>query len=289
MQNLFLKVLIFTSHEPIRVLATVQALMATEYDDTKVVVVSTKQGELPCVHKNLEVIHIPGPSVYYLRSHIPSLSRDTHWVLILEDHNLVSEDYLLNVLTTLKKMPPQINYVGGPAVNHTSKDTWSYANFVMVLGKHWHPVSALPDEIIFFNLACRSSVFPHKNFEVGGFESPNIMHFYQTAYLSSAFVIDHVQFRVFPHVFFYHFCNGRVTGAIQKGRLLQKIKWSCKHNKNIVWRRFKTLRTTMENHPERHMIPRFTTECLFMLSVSHAFGVWWGMFFGAGSAANYLE
>lgn len=149
------------------------------------------------------VLRFAGETTFDLRRRISELAGDVDWLLLLEDHNQIDRSWLERVRQAVAAVPSEVQTIRGGADNRTSTDRWSWANFLMVLGFHWTPRQSDAPEPLFFNVAFRRSLLPAQRMDGGEFEVHVLATLTENS-VAADFAIDHVQFRRFPGVFFYH-------------------------------------------------------------------------------------
>jgi hypothetical protein len=230
----------------------------------------------------------PGETPLDLRRRVPELAGDTEWVLLLEDHNHVDRAWLNRALASIAAAPVHATTVRGGAENLTSTDPWSWANFLMVLGFHWAPLQSQAHEPLFFNVALRRARLLTKCLEVGEFEIKALTALEEQP-TAGNFPIDHVQFRRVPGVFFYHWCNGRMTGAVMRQHHPDGWRHVLRHARRVAGTRIQQLTEIVRRHPSAHRLPVGTLTRVAMLSLCHAAGALFGGAFGIGDAARHLE
>ena len=223
-----------------------------------------------------------------MRRRVPELAVDSEWVLLLEDHNRVDRAWLERALAAMKAAPADATTVRGGADNRTSTDAWSWANFLMVLGFHWTPLHSQSREPVFFNVALRRDRLRSARLEVGEFEITSLAALEEQP-VAGDFPVDHVQFRAAPGVFFYHWCNGRVTGAAMRQHHPDGWRHVLRHARRIAGERIRQLTELVHRHPAAGRLPEGTLTRVAMLSFCHAAGALYGGAFGSGNAARHLE
>ncbi|MBS3951707.1 MAG: hypothetical protein KGZ88_02025 [Methylomicrobium sp.] len=288
-KNIFLKVLIFSCDPPRKVLKTINNLLSNERDDIQVILVTSSTDYPTEIPLKLKLIHILEKSVYHLRSHIGHLAEDSEWILILEDHNHVDSAYIEYVYKSLKSAPENVLSVYGPLTNKQTINSWSYANFIITAGKLWFPIHNTPDELVFFNVAYRSKFFAQKKYQLGEFEAEAFQILQREKIYEANMIVDHYQYRNFPFVMFYHFCNGRASGSFCEKSLIKRINWSLRHANIVTRKRFLELKNIINTHRQLEVLPPYLEFQLWILCMSHALGAIYGAFFGVGKALKFLE
>lgn len=236
----------------------------------------------------IRLARFPGETPLELRRRVPELAGDAEWVLLLEDHNHVDRAWLDLALASIAAAPSDATTVRGGVDNLTSTDPWSWANFLMVLGFHWTPCQRESHEPLFFNVALRRACLHSGRLDVGEFEIKSLIALEERP-AAGDFPVDHVQFRRPPDVFFYHWCNGRVTGAAMRRHHPDGWWHVLRHARRVAGERIRQLAEVVRSHPSAERIPRGTLARVAMLSVCHAAGAVYGGAFGRGDAARHLE
>ena len=234
------------------------------------------------------VLRFPGETTFEMRRRISELAGDVDWILLLEDHNRIERSWLERVRQAVAAVPSEVQTIRGGADNRTSTDRWSWANFLMVLGFHWTPRQSDAPEPLFFNVAFRRSLLPALRMDGGEFEVHVLATLTENS-VAADFAIDHVQFRRFPGVFFYHWCNGRVTGDAMRRHHRDGGRHVLRHACRVGWARIHELARSIRRHPRGAHLPTGTLARVAILSVCHAAGAVYGGLFGPGNAARHLE
>jgi hypothetical protein len=237
----------------------------------------------------VRVYHYPDESVFHLRSRIPELAGECEWVVILEDHNLIDDSWIENIRSAMDRCGPDVSILVGTATNERSTDAWSWANFISVLGFHWAPMIQTPLEPLGFNVAIRRSLLGNGRLAVGQYESEIVPAAMKAAHADPGFPVDHMQFRRFPEVIYYHWCNGRATGAGMRDFSKRGSSLVRDHARDTTFVRQKRLRAVLRNHPLRDQLPRGTRLRMQLLALAHSLGALYGGRFGAGRSWFALE
>lgn len=246
-------------------------------------------GDLSKICETVNVSHFPGESVFHLRSRIPALAGNCEWVVILEDHNLIEESWPKHIQAALERCEPGVTALIGTATNTRSTDKWSWANFLCVLGFHWSPEIRVPLEPLGFNVALRRSLLGREGLALGQYEYEIVPKAMQAARPDPSFPVDHMQFRRFPEVVYYHWCNGRVTGAGMREFMSGGKRHVYKHARNTTFLRQRILRKVVRSHPLRADLPGGTCLRTQLLAIAHSLGAIYGGWFGVGRAPWALE
>lgn len=246
-------------------------------------------GDISQISKRIAVSNFPGDSVFHLRSRIPALAKPCDWVVILEDHNLVGEKWPERVASSLSKAGTEVNMVIGAATNHASTDPWSWANFMCGFGFHWAPIIQEPAEPIGFNIVLRRNFLGVDRLELGAYETEVVSAAMESVKADPSFPVDHRQFRKFPEVLHYHWCNGRVTGSLMRKFDASGMRKVFSHARNTTFRRQRILREIIKHHPNQDNLPRGTGVRMLMLAIAHSLGCIYGSLAGVGRAPWKLE
>jgi hypothetical protein len=290
-QKFDFEVFIVTSEPVEKVLPITSELENSELRTfaTHVLSGASEIGDLKRIGDSIRVSHFPGESVFHLRSRISALARDCEWVVILEDHNLVDESWPGLVKSALDRCDPGTSVVVGAATNTRSTDKWSWANFLCVLGFHWAPEIRTPLEPCVFNIALKRALLGRERLALGQYEIEIVPLAMKAAQPDPSFPIDHMQFRRFPQVVYYHWCNGRVTGAGMREFTPNGMRHVYDHAHNTSFLRQRLLREALRRHPLKAELPRGTTMRTQLLAVAHSLGALYGGRFGVGRAPWALE
>jgi hypothetical protein len=286
--GVFVHLLLVTS-DPLAKINEVLRELACPPPDTRVTVVSGSTiTDDDLALPGIQLERFPGETPFELRRRVPELAGDAQWLLLLEDHNRVDRTWLEQALAAMRAAPADVTTVRGGADNRTSTDAWSWANFLMVLGFHWTPFQGESPEPCFFNVALRRDRLPTARLQVGEFEVSSLSAL-EERQSQGDFSVDHVQFRRAPGVFFYHWCNGRVTGAAMRQHHPNGWRHVMRHARRIAGKRVRRLADVAHRHPAAERLPPGTLTRVALLSLCHAAGALYGGAFGRGDAARYLE
>jgi hypothetical protein len=281
--------LVLVTADPLAKIKPVIAMLIDRPADVQLTVVSGCATDLdePAMAR-VRLLRFPGETPFDLRRRLPDVVGDAEWLLLLEDHNHLDRSWLERLKDAVATAAPGVRMIRGGADNRTSTDRWSWANFLMVLGFHWTPRQADAPEAMFFNVAFRRSVLPACSLAVGEFEV-RVMATLAEESTAGDFPIDHVQFRRFPGVLLYHWCNGRVTGAAMRRHHRDGWWQVLRHARRVVGERVRLLATHVAGHPHATSLPGGTLARVAALSACHAAGALWGGLAGPGDAARHLE
>ncbi|MBT5032174.1 MAG: hypothetical protein HOM55_07755 [Proteobacteria bacterium] len=246
-------------------------------------------GNINQVSKQITVSSFPGESVFHLRSRIPALAKPCEWVVILEDHNIVGENWPELVASSLSKVGTDIIMVVGAATNLKSTDPWSWANFLSVFGFHWAPIIQEPTEAIGFNVCIRRKFIGVGRLELGEYETEIVPAAMKSAIADPSFPVDHMQFRKFPEVLYHHWYNGRVTGSFMRKFDASGFRKVLDHARNTTFRRQRILKRIIKCHPNRDSLPKSIGVRMLALAIAHSLGCIYGGLTGVGRAPWELE
>jgi hypothetical protein len=281
--------LLVVTSDPLSKIEPVLGALAGAAPEARLTVVSgcaVTDDELAC--REIRLARFPGETTLELRRRVLELAGDAEWVLLLEDHNHVDRAWLGRALAAIAAAPPDATTVRGGADNLTSTDRWSWANFLMVVGFHWTPLQQQSPEPLLFNVAFRRTHLLNGRLDVGEFEVKALAAL-ETQPAAGDFPVDHVQFRRAPGVFFYHWCNGRVTGAAMRRHHPDGWWHVLRHARRVAGERVWQLAALIRRHPAADRLPAGTLARVAVLSVCHAAGAVYGGAFGIGTAARHLE
>ena len=189
----------------------------------------------------------------------------------------------------LDRCDPGVLIVVGAATNTRSTDKWSWANFLCVLGFHWAPEIQTPLEPLAFNVALKRAVLGRDRLALGQYESEIVPLAMKAARADPGFSVDHMQFRKLPEVVYYHWCNGRVTGAGMREFTARGMNQVYDHARDTCFLCQRLLREVLRHHPLKSELPRGTTVRIQLLAAAHSLGALYGGRFGAGRAPWALE
>lgn len=259
--------------------------------DVRILILCTTEAEteIEDFGEFIEFHLYPGYSAVDVRAEVNALGGNAEWIVVLEDHNMVSPDWLQALTAVLRRTPENTSCVIGSAENLTSTQKWSWANFLNVQAFHWHPNLVEPVQPIGFNVAFRRNLLPDRALKPGEFEVVWAHELMKNAVGSTAFPINHVQVRYFPSVAYYNFCNGRVSGAAIRDYHPDGVRHVFRHAIHNVGRRRQDVKIAIRNHPAYKKLPAGTLLRVFVLAFSHSCGAVVGGLFGSGHAAMELE
>lgn len=287
----FLHILVCSAEGPEKNYPLLRTLKPKLDANTRVLVLCAEepQGKIEDFGPHIEFRIFRGVSAIDLRGFVPAEAGLCDWVVVLEDHISVSADWLKKLHKTLSQVPKGTTCVIGAAANLTSHEPWSWANFLNVQTYHWAPNLVEPVKPLGFNVAYKRDLLPDHSLRPGEFEVacvPRLMH---KPYASAAFPADHVQHRFLPDVLYYHYCNGRVTGAAIRDYHPRGLRHVFRHALSNVGPRRREVKTLIRKHPEYRLLPAGTLWRVGVLAVCHSVGAMVGGLFGSGRAAWALE
>lgn len=233
--------------------------------------------------------HIPNEPAIGLRGQMPAYAGDVEWVCILEDHVHVDASWLDGLLTELRAMPDDVTSVIGSACNLTSLEPWSWANFLNVQVFHWTPSLVEPLQPLGFNMAFRRRLLPAHALEHGEFELTCVQDCMANPRGSTRFPANHVQQRFLPQVLYYHYANGRVTGAAMRKHHSNGLLHVFRHAIHNAGRRRRTVDRLIREHELYPDLPYGTRWRVGVLALCHSIGAVMGGSAGAGRTPWALE
>lgn len=233
--------------------------------------------------------HHPGESVWHLRRRIGELTQNSHWMLLLEDHNVPLSGWLPRLMDELQCTDESVSAIFGSTDNLTSTEPWDWANFLAVQVFHWAPGVVETAHPLPFNAAMRVSQLPSAPWLLGTFEAVAVGQVSYNSRSSSAFVVDHIQPRSFPSVLSYHFFNGQATGAHLRSRQTRPLRQIAAHTVHVLLVRPVRSARVISRHPKRGVLPKGTWWRLPVLLGAHAIGAWVGFVAGPGHSMWQLE
>lgn len=287
----FLHILVCSAEGPEKNYPLLRTLKPYMDSNTRILVMCAEeaQGPIEDFGPCIEFKIFPGSSAIDLRGFIPSESGMCDWVVMLEDHISVSADWLQNLHRTLSQVEDGTTCVVGAAANLTSHGPWSWANFLNVQTYHWAPNLIEPVKALGFNVAYRRDLLPDHAVRPGEFEVACIPRLMQKPYSSAAFPADHVQHRFLPKVLYYHYCNGRVSGAAIRDYHPDGLSHVFRHARYNLGERRREVDRLIQKHPHYGLLPAGTLWRVAVLALCHSAGAVVGGLLGPGRAAWALE
>jgi len=240
-------------------------------------------------HDFVSFRHCPSQSIFQMRALIPALVGECDWVVILEDHNHPSEAWATTLPHVLTEQPTEVQLVIGTLTNRQSISSWCWANFIAVLGAHWHPVTLTPVEMLVFNTAIRRACLGYARLPFGAFENQLMPQLLGSAYVSDQIPVDHYQPTGFVKATLSHWRNGKTTGDIIRQREDSWLTSLMAHSAFTLSKRYLRITRGLRRNPNAKDLPSGTIERVFYLSVVHVAGAIYGGLFGAGRAPWKLE
>lgn len=287
----FVHILVCSAEGPEKNYPLLRTLKPHLDPDTRILVMCAEeaQGPIDNFGPYVEFRIFPGASAIDLRGFVPSESGKCHWVVVLEDHIAVDNEWLQNLHRTLSQVSDDTTCVIGAAANLTSQEPWSWANFLNVQTYHWAPNLIEPVKPLGFNVAYRRDLLPNQACRPGEFEVACIPRLMQKPYASAEFPADHVQRRFLPMVLYYNYCNGRVSGAAIRNYHPDGLAHVFRHARYNLGGRRREVERLIHNHPHYKLLPVGTIWRVGILAFCHSVGAVVGGLFGPGRAAWALE
>jgi hypothetical protein len=283
-------ILFFTADPLAKLDAPLASLRRQRAGDVRVTVVSGHVFEADDASPgDIEFLRFPGESPLQLRRRIPEIAAAASWIVVLEDHNHLHERWLSDLRRALLAAPAEATAVVGGSDNRTSTDPWSWANFLLVQGFYWTPCQQPLPEPLFFNVAFRRELIPPRRYALGEFEVLANKDMMSQASFVSAFPVNHVQFRKFPSVLHYHWCNGRTTGAMMARNAPDGFRHVLRHARRVAGARLRSLAQVIRSHPKAGLLPGGTMARIRVLAFCHAAGTLAGGLLGEGRTPWRLE
>ena len=287
----FIQIMVCSGEGPEKCYPLARALANDVSRDVRILILCATEAEteIEDFGEFIEFHLYPGYSAVDVRAEVNALGGNAQWIVVLEDHNVVSSGWLQALTAVLRQTPEDTSCVIGSAENLTSTQKWSWANFLNVQAFHWHPNLVEPVQPIGFNVAFRRNLLPDRALNPGQFEVERAHDLMKNAVGSTVFPINHVQERYFPSVGYYNFCNGRVSGAAIREYHRDGIRHVFRHAIHNVGRRRREIKKAIRKHPAYRELPAGTCLRVSVLAFSHSCGAVFGGLIGAGKAAMELE
>jgi hypothetical protein len=287
----FLDIFVYTAETPHKTYGVIDQLVPRLSPEVRVVVVhAADSGNAPKdFGSHVSFHHIPGEPAIGLRALMPAFTADVEWVCILEDHVHVDAGWLDGLLSELRSTPDDVTALIGSACNLTSLEPWSWANFLNVQAFHWTPTLVEPLQPLGFNMAFRRRLLPRHALGHGEFELTCVQDCMANPRGSTNFVANHVQHRFLPEVLYYHYANGRVTGAAMRQYHSGGMLHVFRHALHNAGRRRRTVDRLIREHDLFPNLPRGTRWRVQILALCHSAGAVIGGLAGAGRTPWALE
>lgn len=235
---------------------------------------------------NIEHVIIPGASVFELRAKLPSVLKEVGWVALVEDHAVPHAGWVGAVEAAVRSASPDQVALTSTVTNHLSTSTWSWASFLFNFAYHWYPSAApdLPGTVT--TLVFRRDLVGRRPLPIHAFEQFILG---RRGPVPSGMVVDHNQPLNWWGASIHTYENGRVTGSAlrrhqdsPRSAMRDMVGW-------VNRGRIREIRTLLEQHPERHRLPRGTLLRMRWISACHGLGVVTGAIIGGGPSHRRLE
>jgi len=165
----------------------------------------------------VRVVGIRDADIFALRAHLSAVARKD-WVMLLEEHSLVTRPTLLAVQDVIARTP-QINLVVFLGKNLQSVNKWGWANFLHTFALTWAPLEHPPPFSPVTSAAVRREAIGTEDaLEEGEWELRLIPRIYGTgrfAYSNDIYV-DHFRPLNARTCFLLNFHNARAGAALQR-------------------------------------------------------------------------
>jgi len=267
--------------------ATIDRLAPRLGDRVVLTVLTGKTDEEPFpALPGLELVVIPGQSIFQLRARLPEFLKESAWVISIEDHSVPTEGWLDGLLTTLAAAPSTCVAVTGTAANLTSTAPWAWANFLFNFYRHWHPAAATELGGTVATTAFRRDLVGRRPLPIHGFESVVLG---PPMPVSNAFPVNHTQHTRFLAATLHVIDNGLVYGASLRRNHLHPRSALLHSVRHVLGRRMRDVAEVLAAHPHRAELPPGTLGRIRWIAWCHSLGAVIGALFGSGRAHLRLE
>lgn len=250
-------------------------------------VVTGKEDARPFpVQQGLELVVIPGQSVFQLRARLPGLMKEAAWIVTIEDHSVPTEEWLDGILAAISEASPDQLAITGTAANLDSTEPWHWANFLFNFYRHWHP-SSVPE----LTGTVATTVFRR---DLAGSQPFHIYEYERFVLgrpmaVSNAFPINHIQRTSFWQASIHVLDNGLVFGSSLRRlsdnprvAVVESVRW-------VLGGRMRDIAEVLARHPRSAELPPGTVGRVRWIAWCHSLGVVLGALFGGGRAHLRLE
>lgn len=238
------------------------------------------------VRDDLELVVIPGQSVFQLRAKLPGLMKEAAWIVSIEDHSVPTEEWLDGLLAAIAAAPPRQLAITGTAANLDSTAPWHWANFLFNFYLHWHPSSAPELTGTVATTVFRRDIVGTRSFPIFEYERFVLG---RPMPVSNAFPINHIQRTSFWEASTHVFDNGLVFGSSlrrhsdnPRAALMESVRW-------VLGGRMRDIAEVLARHPRAQDLPPGTVGRIRWVAWCHSLGVVIGALFGGGRAHLRLE
>jgi hypothetical protein len=250
-------------------------------------VVTGKEDARPFpVQDGLELVVIPGKSVFQLRARLPELMKEVGWIVSIEDHSVPTEEWLDGILAAIAEAPPQQLAITGTAANLDSTEPWHWANFLFNFYRHWHPASAPELTGTVATTVFRRDIVGTRAFGIYEYEQFVLG---RPMAVSNAFPINHIQRTSLWEASIHVLDNGLVFGSSLRRlsdnprvAVVESVRW-------VLGGRMRDIAEVLARHPRAQDLPPGTVGRIRWVAWCHSLGVVIGALFGGGRAHLRLE
>lgn len=235
---------------------------------------------------HVELVVVPGASVFELRARIPEFAREAGWIALLEDHAVPHAGWVEAALRALRAAPDDELVFTGAVTNEHSVSPWSWANYLFNFTFHWAPVAAdrLPGTVT--SLVFRRDLFGRRRLPVHLFEMTVLN---RQGPVEATMLADHKQQVTWWQASAHVFDNGLVAGSAlrrhhpsPRAAAWGSVRW-------VNTGRLARIAEVLASHPRRSELPGNIVGMVRWIGLCHSAGVVAGAIFGAGRAQHRLE
>ena len=228
----------------------------------------------------------PGESVFQLRARLPTLLKESSWVVVLEDHAMPMPGWLDGITHAIRNADQDTLSFTGTAANETSTSPWSWANFLFNFWHHWHPTAAdqLPGTVA--TTVFRRDLVGSRALRIHQFENFIVG---RCGPAINSFPVNHTQVTTWWVATTHVFDNGRVAGSALRRNSLSPstelramVRW-------VVGGRNREISSALREHPRAAELPPGTMMRVRWIGWCHSSGAIFGAIFGGGRAHKRLE
>jgi hypothetical protein len=284
-----LQIVILSGEEWPKCRRTIEAIVPSLTDRICLTVLCGEPGPEPFPYAQpgrVELVVVPGLSVFQLRARLPALLKETMWVAMLEDHTEPLPGWLDGVRAVLPTLDDKTLTISGSVVNQNSTDAWSWANFLFNFAWHWHPAASetLPGTVA--TTLFRRDLVGLRPFEVFRSE-PALLG--RKGPVSNVFTINHIQHTNWWTATIHVFDNGRVAGGGIRRNTESPRREAWNMVRYVTGPRIGEIAAVLEAHPRYAELPSGTIPRIRWISLCHSVGVLFGVVVGGGGAHKRLE
>ncbi|KAF0125152.1 MAG: hypothetical protein FD152_2838 [Xanthobacteraceae bacterium] len=267
--------------------ATLQRLAPRLGGRVVMTIVSGQEDPRPFpVQEGLELVVIPGQSVFQLRAKLPGLMKEAAWIVSIEDHSVPTEEWLDGVLAAIAVVPPEQLAITGTAANLDSTAPWDWANFLFNFYRHWHPSDAPELTGTVATTVFRRDIVGTRSFRIHEYEQFVLG---RPMAVSNAFPINHIQRTSLWEASIHVLDNGLVFGSSLRRHsdsprvaVMESVRWT-------LGGRMREIAEVLARHPRAAELPPGTVRRIRWVAWCHSLGVVTGALFGGGRAHLRLE